>query len=240
MTALSVTFQVAAYPDGVSLQPAQFVDLLFQAPGNIITATVVGDFPAGKIGGSEPTDDQGIFYSQDLTDYTIRGWDAEAGKYRRYGVTPVGAILAYVAATAVIAGADPTLGAPKNWLWLNGGRVLIADFPDLYDIIGRQWDYTGDSALGDYTTYFRLPNMCGRIIVGAGTGAVSPGNSGNLNTRPVATYVGNDHPHNINTFAGAPPTRARFNSSTIITGVTNFMIENMPAAGAFNWMIRAR
>lgn len=53
--------------------------------------------------------------------------------------------------------------APDGWMLLQGQTLLIADYPDLYAVIGTQYG-------GDGTTNFLLPDLRGRVIVGQDTG----------------------------------------------------------------------
>ena len=76
--------------------------------------------------------------------------------------------------------------APAGWLNCDGSTVLRADYPELFAIIGHTYSdlsasSTNGSQVPDSSLQFRLPNMQGRIPVGAGTG-VKTGTSGNLDT----------------------------------------------------------
>ena len=67
---------------------------------------------------------------------------------------PVGAIHLYAGSVL-----------PRGFLWCNGTEVLEAAYPDLFDAIGYAFDATPTEG------YFRLPDLRGRVPVGAGTGA---------------------------------------------------------------------
>ena len=60
---------------------------------------------------------------------------------------------------ATTSGVGPV--APNGWLVCNGGLVNIVDRPDLYAVIGTQYNTGGEPA-----GQFRLPNLSGRVIKG--------------------------------------------------------------------------
>lgn len=72
------------------------------------------------------------------------------------------------------------VGDPANGKWLLcDGRVLgQGDWPELFAVIGIRWNVGGESA-----TQFRLPDLRGRVEVGAGD---APG----LTPRPLASRFG--------------------------------------------------
>lgn len=49
---------------------------------------------------------------------------------------------------------------PDRWLECNGSEVLIADYPDLYAVIGDLWGTATDN------DHFVLPDLRGRVLVG--------------------------------------------------------------------------
>ena len=83
-------------------------------------------------------------------------------------VIPVGTIQMYAATEAPLGG----------WLLCNGDVVSIANYPDLYAVIGSTFNY-GSIGGGD----FQLPNFNGRVPIG--TGSV-PGSSTNINLADAA------------------------------------------------------
>lgn len=66
--------------------------------------------------------------------------------------------------------------APLNWLLCDGSLVSISTYQVLFALVGTSFG-------GDGTTTFGLPNLCGRVIVGCGTGA-------GLSDRPYASTDG--------------------------------------------------
>jgi len=83
-------------------------------------------------------------------------------------VIPVGTIQMYAATEAPLGG----------WLLCNGDVVSIANYPDLYAVIGSNFNY-GSIGGGD----FQLPNFNGRVPIG--TGSV-PGSSTYINLADAA------------------------------------------------------
>ena len=53
--------------------------------------------------------------------------------------------------------------APKGWALCDGSLLNIADYPELFIVIGTAYG-------GDGTTTFGLPDLRSRVAVGAGTG----------------------------------------------------------------------
>jgi microcystin-dependent protein len=84
-------------------------------------------------------------------------------------VIPVGMVLPF-------AGVND---APKGWLFCNGAAVSRTSYADLYSIIGTTCG-TGDG----YST-FNLPDLRGRVPVGAGTGS-------SLTTRTLGEKIGEE------------------------------------------------
>ncbi len=91
--------------------------------------------------------------STDLSNYYTKAEvDAEMAKNR----IPVGFVMTY-----------PTLSIPTGYVKCNGQYLLIADFPDLYGIIGHTYD---DYLNPDPLLYFRVPELRGEFIRGADDG----------------------------------------------------------------------
>jgi microcystin-dependent protein len=70
---------------------------------------------------------------------------------------------------------------PPGWTFAAGQVLNIADYPDLYDRLGTTWG-------GDGQTTFALPDLRGRVPIGAGAG---PG----LTPRTLGQYVGHSRVH---------------------------------------------
>jgi microcystin-dependent protein len=67
--------------------------------------------------------------------------------------TPVGAIVDWPAATL----------PDGTWQWCFGGSLLVAAYPDLFAVLGYLYGGSGPN--------FLLPDLRGRAVIGAGTGA---------------------------------------------------------------------
>jgi len=85
-----------------------------------------------------------------------------------FDVIPVGSIQMYASTEAPLGG----------WLPCNGDVLPIANYPDLYAVIGSTFNY-GSVGVGD----FQLPNFNGRVPIG--TGSV-PGSSTYINLADAA------------------------------------------------------
>lgn len=72
--------------------------------------------------------------------------------------------------------------APQDWAYCDGSTLLIQQYPALFSVIG--YAYGGTNGRD-----FKLPNLNGRVAIGAGAG--TPANP-NLSDRPVGTAVGAD------------------------------------------------
>lgn len=61
--------------------------------------------------------------------------------------------------------------APQGWLYCDGSLVQISDYDVLYTLLGTTYG-------GDGVSTFGLPDLRGRVPMGAGTGAGSTGTIG--------------------------------------------------------------
>lgn len=91
--------------------------------------------------------------------------------------------------------------APDGWLLCNGQTVSIADYEVLYAVVGTTFGGTG-------VTTFALPNLNGRVAVGAGSGpglsSYQPGQTGGVET--VTLTSGQMPPHSHATSAAGSAT----------------------------------
>lgn len=80
---------------------------------------------------------------------------------------------------------------PRGWIECRGQQLPISQYTMLYSVIGSRYG-------GDDRTYFCVPNLTGRVLIGAGTGpGLSPrqlGESGGAES--VVLSVNNLPPHN--------------------------------------------
>lgn len=74
--------------------------------------------------------------------------------------SPVGVIEAYAGASA-----------PSGWLLCDGAQTLITAYPELYSVLGTTYGALTNGSGGAGSTHFRVPDLRGRMPMGAGTGA---------------------------------------------------------------------
>ena len=83
--------------------------------------------------------------------------------------------------------------APEGWLLCNGQEVLRDTYPALYATISNKYGTPSDG------TKFKLPNLAGRVPVGAGTGtglsARNLASSGGTETHTLSTAEMPSHNH---------------------------------------------
>lgn len=81
----------------------------------------------------------------------------------RITVCPIGMIVPYAGSS------ESTV--PDGWLLCKGQTLKVADYPDLYAVIGTT--YGGNAEISSYgatitaATAFNIPNLCGRTIIGS-------------------------------------------------------------------------
>ncbi|HUI99956.1 MAG TPA: tail fiber protein [Usitatibacter sp.] len=82
--------------------------------------------------------------------------------------------------------------APQNWMLCNGASLPISQYQELYALIGTTYG-------GDGQQTFNLPNLCGRIPVGAGQApgmqSYALGQQGGLDSVPLADVNHPQHTH---------------------------------------------
>ena len=99
---------------------------------------------------------------------------------------PIGTVLDYAGSTV-----------PSGYKECNGQELLKADYPLLYAAIGDSWGVSPWAAPTD-SLHFRVPNLNGRVTIGAGTGT-----AGGATSHDFATGGGDErmpshsHPHTI-------------------------------------------
>lgn len=116
---------------------------------------------------------------------------------------PVGVVNMWVTGTA-----------PSGWLICDGTEQLISSYPTLSGVLGTTYGAQTNGSGGAGTTHFRLPDLRGRVPMGAGTGRNVAGDA-NLPTArtlgakvsdaqtvtlteaqmPIHTHIQNPHNH---------------------------------------------
>ncbi len=88
--------------------------------------------------------------------------------------------------------------APNGWLLCNGSAVSRTTYADLFSIIGTTF------GVGDGSTTFNLPDLMGRMILGAGAGS-------GLSPRSVGNKSGTEsHNHAATIWSSPGPTGAGY------------------------------
>ena len=111
------------------------------------SAVPMGDFPVAKAVDIDFDDGENL---QEKLDNGSLGSGGTGGAGGIYTNTPIGTVLSF-------AGLTP----PNGYLLCNGGSYVVADYQDLYDVIGNT--YGGDSA------NFNVPNLIDKFIQGSVT-----------------------------------------------------------------------
>ena len=78
-----------------------------------------------------------------------------------------GQLLSVTADSVPIGGCLPYTGTTvpsASWVWADGSSLLQASYPILYALYGSRY---GSAAAG----YFKVPDLCGRMVIGSGSGA---------------------------------------------------------------------
>jgi microcystin-dependent protein len=102
--------------------------------------------------------------------------------------------------------------APLNWALCDGSKLLIAFHPLLFKLIGNRYG-------GDGIKTFCLPDLRGRVIVGAAQGTsayYNPGNSGGNTTVVLNTKTLPAHTHTV-TVTITPAAAGVTNSSSPVS-----------------------
>ncbi len=180
-----ITVEIPPLPEGFQGTP----DELFQFFVDNALFSFDGEFPVGQVGGSKPTADVGVWYSDDgIEKY-------KDGKYQPITDVPIGVCFPWASVSADI---------PANYLLCDGRSLLRADYPELFNVIGLTWG-TPESP----TTFF-IPDFRGRGAIGAGTGEYKyQGFVGKMLALIAGSYAGFEWTHRIPLHPGAPIPKMR-------------------------------
>lgn len=108
--------------------------------------------------------------------------------------------------------------APEDWHFCDGTKLPITGNTILFSLLGKQWG-------GDGVTNFALPDLCGRVPIGQGTG-------NGLSPRPLAQQGGEEEvslePNHL-----APHSHAFIARNTLATAMDpiNKMLASVPSQG---------
>jgi microcystin-dependent protein len=100
---------------------------------------------------------------------------------------PVGAVNMWVTGTA-----------PSGWLLCQGQEVAVATYSALSSVLGTTYGSLTNGSGGAGTTHFRLPDLRGRIPMGAGTGR-NVADSADLTARTLGAKVSDAETHTLTT-----------------------------------------
>lgn len=210
----------ATLPEGWEGTPDQLLE--FYAANS--TYQIDGDFPAGQIGGSRPTQDIGVWYNATSIE-TFRD-----GKYQPITDVPPGSIVIWPGANS---------SAPENYLFCEGQSLTRTDYPELFAVIGTT--YGSESA-----TTFTLPDFRGRFPSGSGVGDMKYQSiTGKIPERAVGAYFGYVWPTLETTalYTGAPTKSMTYVSILpLISGTTTRpkYASSLPPSIAMRFIIRTR
>jgi microcystin-dependent protein len=98
---------------------------------------------------------------------------------------PVGAVNMWVTGTA-----------PSGWLLCQGQQVAVADYSALAAVLGTTYGALTNGSGGSGTTHFRLPDLRGRIPMGAGTGR-NVADSADLTARTLGAKISDAETHTL-------------------------------------------
>lgn len=106
---------------------------------------------------------------------------------------------------------------PMYWLWCNGQKLAISQYQALYAVIGSEFG-------GDRKTYFNLPNMQGRVAVGAGddpTDTFDPvfASANGSSTNTLSTLTVPPHNHTLTGAQAGAAIRAATPAGNLLTGI---------------------
>lgn len=107
---------------------------------------------------------------------------------------------------------------PHGWAVCDGALLNIADYPDLFQLLGITYG-------GDGTSTFALPDLRGRVIVDRNNAGLVPGNSGGAatHTLSVAEMPAHSHDVNVTDVSGALATPSgNFLAATSDTNVNSY------------------
>ncbi len=139
---------------------------------------------------------------------------------------PVGALVPWASASAVI---------PTNYLLCEGHVVLSEDYPELATALGTTYNEGGEAAGS-----FRLPDLRGRLVMGAGTGEYKDEEK-SLPTRTIGAYIGQHWPKNVAPWPNAPSSANKWIENTAFNSANSTKTAEMTQpAVVMQWIIRYR
>ena len=145
----SINVRFSLYPEGESVEYTET---------HTLTTDAYGVFTA-EIGSITPVDFEELNFNTNNYFLKVEVKKTSEGVYTTINDAELMAVpYARSAANGVPVGAILPFGGtldkvPEGWLPCDGSSVLIADYPQLYDMIGTAWGHSG--------SYFNLPDLRG-------------------------------------------------------------------------------
>lgn len=189
-----------------------------------------GGLIAGQTGGAEPSSDIGLY----ISGRKLKVFDAELGQYVSIDTVPIGAVVPFFGNEA---------STPEEYAFCDGRELAMDEYPELWAIIK-----TSDPERrrnGDSDDSFRVPDLRGRAVFGAGVGAYydadnSPTGQGVMRERPLGEMSGTEWvKFRAGAASGAPSQRQRITSAGSAVGGAN-ITEALPPAVSANWIMRKK
>lgn len=198
----SINVKFSLYPEGESVEYTET---------HTLTTDAYGVFTA-EIGSITPVDFEELDFNSNNYFLTVEVKKTSEGVYTTINDAELMAVpYARSAANGVPVGAILPFGGtldkvPEGWLPCDGSSVLIADYPQLYDMIGTAWGHSG--------SYFNLPDLRGLFLRGVDHGRGqdpdrgsrstmhSGGNSGD-NVGSYQSYTYQSHYHTASASQGS-------------------------------------
>lgn len=213
----------APLPDGWEGTPDEFRQQIFST----LQFQASGAFLTGQIGGSTPTTDVGLF----VDGPNLYTWDPEASAYQAINSQPIGTLLAYLGATV-----------PDNrYLLCDGTDYLRADYATLFGVLGTTYGRGSDPS-----DRFRVPDLRGRAMFGAGIGDYDPkmlGAPGRMAEIALGEYGGKEWPvRKTSKHLNQPAANTTPGDGLIYSGSKNatYYTRAVPPYLGVNWLIRAK
>jgi microcystin-dependent protein len=148
---------------------------------------------------------------------------------------PVGSLQAFAGANA-----------PTGWLLCDGSQQPIATYPELYSVLSTTYGALTNGSGGAGSTHFRVPDLRGRMPIGAGNEGVAANNATRTRGDKGGDTRMQSHTHDtLNSIASGGLWGATFNSSTTYANTVPTKSaglgsgDNMPPFLVTNYIIKA-
>lgn len=223
MSTITIEANLPSLPEGWTGTPQELLEWFVEN----VTYEATGGFLTGQIGGTQPTEDVGLW----LNNGALYVWDANEAEYVPLRTEPIGTIKSY----AGVGEAPPT-----DHLFCEGQALLQDDYPGLFAIVGTTFNKPSDPS-----DEFRLPDLRGRVITGAGQGDYDPRDegasvdtaTGRITERTFGEYYGFEWIYRkYPTQASAPTPRFRIPDGAQFNGAWYSSVQQ-PAC-SLRWMVR--